>query len=123
MLGCSSIPQVYPHYEFVFFGKIMTNVYTAIRRYYEDFGIFGLNLITFLLGNFYGIFFHYSSYKINNLFSLVLYSSLCHPIFMFSIDDVFFTGLFPIAIVYDFIALGIIYYFLVYKNIKKKENI
>lgn len=117
------IPLLYAPYEFVYFGDIMTNIYTAIRRYYEDFGIFGLNLITFLLGGFYGIFFHYSSYKKNNFFILILYASFCFPIFEFPIEERFFLMLFPTAFVYNFIFLGIVYYFLVYRNMKEKGNI
>lgn len=117
------IPLLYAPYEFVYFGDIMTNIYTAIRRYYEDFGIFGLNLITFLLGSFYGIFFDYSSYKKNNFFILILYASFCFPIFEFPIEERFFLMLFPTAFVYNLIFLGVLYYFLVYRNIKKKENI
>lgn len=115
------IQLLYVPYEFVYFGGIMTNIYTAIRRYYEDFGIEGLFLITFLLGLFYGIFFYYASYKKNNFFILILYANFCFPIFEFPIEERFFMILFPTAFIYNFIFLGIVYYFLVYKNIKKKE--
>lgn len=116
------IPNLYAPYEFVYLGKIETNIYTAIRRYYEDFGIFGLNIITLLLGSFYGIFFHYSSYKKNNFFILILYATLCYPIFEFPIEERIFLTLFPTGFIYNFITLTIVYYFLVHKNIKKKEN-
>ena len=115
------IPKLYAPYEFVYFGGIGTNIYSAIRRYYEDFGIEGLLLITFLLGIFYGIFFYYASYKKNNFFVLILYAAFCYPIFMFPIDDLFFMSLFPNGFIYNFIALGITYYFLIYRNIKKEK--
>ncbi len=121
VLGYEKGPLIYPASEFLFFGGIATNIYTAIRKYYQDFGIVGLNLITFLLGCFYGIFFHYSSYKKNNFFCMILYSNLCYPIFMFVIEDLFLTGFFPTGIIYNFVALGVTYYLLVYKNRKKQK--
>lgn len=116
-----SIPKLYAPYEFVYFGGIKTNIYSAIKRYYEDFGVNGLFLITFLLGIFYGTFFHYASYKKNNFFILMLYAILCFPVFEFPIEERFFMLLFPQGIVYNIIAFGIVYYFLVYRNIKKEK--
>lgn len=118
IFGNTQIPQLTSTYDFVYFGDIKTNIYTPIRRYFEDFGLFGLYLITFIFGKFYGIFFYCASYKKNNFFILILYATFSYPLFMFSIDDVFFKGLFPMELIYDFIALGTIYYFFVYKNIR-----
>lgn len=115
------IPQLYPPYEWMYFGGIKTNICSAIRRYYEDFGIEGLILITFFLGVFYGIFFYYASYKKNNFFILILYATLCYPIFEFPIEERFLMTVFPTGFTYYFIALGTICYFLVYKNIKREK--
>lgn len=115
------IPKLYIPYEFIYFGEIYTNIYGAIRRYYEDFGIGGLFIIVFLLGIFYGVFFNFASYKKNNFFVLILYASFCFPIFEFPIEERFFMLLFPQGFIYNFIALGITYYFLIYKNMKKEK--
>lgn len=117
------IPQLYPPYEFIYFGGISTNIYSAIRRYYEDFRIEGLFLIVFILGIFYGLFFYYASYKKNHFFVLILYAAICFPIFEFPIEERFFMKVFPTIFIYDFISLGITYYLLVYRNIKKKKYI
>lgn len=117
------IPKLYAPYEFVYItDMIPTNIYSAIRRYYEDFGIYGLLLITFLLGNFYGIFFRHACYKKNNFLMLILYASFCFPIFEFSIEERFFMDLFPVGFTYNFISLGIVYYFLVYRKISIRKG-
>lgn len=115
------IPKLYIPYEFVYFGGIETNIYSAVRRYYEDFGIEGLFFIVFLLGIFYGIFFHYASYKKNNFFILILYATLCFPVFEFPIEERFLMYIFPQGIIYNIFSLGIVYYFLVYRNIKRRN--
>lgn len=116
-----NIPNLYVPCEFISFKVMTTNIYSAIRRYYQDFGIEGLFLITFLLGIFYGIFFYCASYKKNNFFILILYATFCFPIFEFPIEERFFMSLFPQGFIYNFISLGIVYYFLVYRNIKKEK--
>ena len=52
---------------------------------------------------------------------MILYSNLCYPIFMFVVEDLFLTGFFPTGIIYNFVALGVTYYLLVYKNRKKQK--
>lgn len=115
------IPYLYAPYEFIYFGGIKTNIYSAMRRYFEDFGIEGLVLIVFLLGIFYGIFFYYASYKRNNFFILILYASFCYPIFEFPIEERFFMFLFPQGFINNTIVLGVIYYFLIYRKIRKEK--
>ncbi|MCF2638631.1 oligosaccharide repeat unit polymerase [Fusobacterium varium] len=105
------IPKFYEPYEFVYFGGVSTNIFSAIRRYYEDFGIYGLLLIVLILGFMYSIFFYYASYR-NNNFILISYSIYCYPIFDFAIEERFFMTLFPQGIVYNLVTLCIIYYFL-----------
>lgn len=115
------IPKFYAPYEFIYFGNIRTNIYSAIIRYYDDFGIEGVLLITFLLGSFYGIFFYYASYKKKNFFILILYASFCFPVFEFPIEERFFMFLFPTGFLYNYISLGIVYYFLGYQNIRREK--
>lgn len=116
------IPNFYAPYDFITFKNgNTTNIYSAIRRYIEDFGALGLLFVSMILGFIYGKFFEYASYRKNNFFILILYASLCYPIFEFPIEERFFMTLFPTNIIYDIIFLGVIYYIMVYKKFIRKK--
>ncbi|MDY5795752.1 MAG: O-antigen polymerase [Fusobacterium gastrosuis] len=118
------IPNFYAPYEFVYFNDMRTNIYSAIRRYTEDYGMVGLYSITFFLGAFYGRFFDYVTYKKKN-FLLIMYSVFSFPIFEFPIEERFFMVLFPSGFINNFIFIGSLYYILIYrpsKKYKRKRN-
>ncbi|MBR8823895.1 hypothetical protein IX293_002170 [Fusobacterium necrophorum] len=119
-----NIPRLYPHYEFITLGNMTTNIYTGIRRYLEDFGMLGLLTLMFLYGQIYGLFFKYICINKKSQFSIILYATFSYPVFMFSIDELFFRELFPMNLVYDFIFLSLVYYLIIsrIKNINKKNR-
>lgn len=98
--------------------EMFPNIYGAIRRYYDDFSFVGLLVIIYLLGMFYGIFFHFICYRNKTIFGLILYANFAYPIFEFPIEERFFMELFPTGFMRDFIFIGGIYYILLKKNIK-----
>jgi hypothetical protein len=117
------IPIFNTHYEFIYFDDgTRTNVYSAIRRYLEDFDYFGLYLLTFIFGMFYGIFFDKVVYNRKSYLLLIYYSSICYPIFMYPIDELFFRGTFPVVFINNFIFIGILYYILIYRPSKKQKR-
>lgn len=117
------VPDLYAPYEFIQFKNgVSTNIYTAMRRYFEDFGTIGLFLISNFLGSFYGLFFHYVCYRRDQYFLLILYSSLCYPIFEFPIEERFLMKIFPNDFLYNIFFIGVLYYLILYKFSKKKEK-
>ncbi|MDD7409789.1 O-antigen polymerase [Fusobacterium gastrosuis] len=116
-----SIPQLYAPFEFVNLNeRLTTNIYTGIRRYYQDFGFIGLTVMMYFLGAFYGIFFHIVCYAKKSRFKMILYATFCYPIFEFVIEERFFMTLFPTEMFYNMIFLGVVYYFYVYRISLKK---
>ena len=87
-----SYPDSYPHYDFVNFNGTSGNVYTIIRRYHEDFGLWGLYGLMFFLGIFYGIFFLLASKRSG--FSVILYGYFAYTLVMVSIDEQFLLSYF-----------------------------
>lgn len=117
----NNIPNFYAPYEFVYFTDMRTNIYSAIRRYIEDYGIGGFYSITFFLGAFYGIFFNYVTYRRKD-FLLIMYAVFSFPIFEFPIEERFFMVLFPSGFINNFIFIGILYYVLIYRPSKKQKR-
>lgn len=115
------IPNFYAPYEFVYFIDMRTNIFSAIRRYVEDYGMNGLYSITFFLGAFYGIFFDYVTYKKKN-FLLIMYTVYSFPVFEFPIEERFFMVLFPSGFINNFIFIGSLYYILIYRPSKKHKR-
>lgn len=86
-----SIPEFYAPYDFVSFNGTSGNVYTVIRRYHQDFGIFGLYGLMFFLGFFYGFFYLLVNKKA--CFGLLLYGFIIAPIVEASIEERFFMSI------------------------------
>ena len=108
------VPQLYGPCEIVWFNeKVATNVYTALKRYIEDYNIIGLFVIMFILGYLYTLLFKKCCYKKNNDFKLIIYSVLCYPLYEISIEERTLTTIFTTGTIYIFVFT---YYF--YKKFK-----
>ncbi|ETA81773.1 hypothetical protein T472_0204605 [Youngiibacter fragilis 232.1] len=72
-------------------GKITTNIYTSIRRYIQDFGVFGMIIVQIIIGFFFGAL--YSKIKKSKRFNYVVifYSILFMSVIYQSIDEQFLT--------------------------------
>ncbi|MGP4073830.1 O-antigen polymerase [Piscibacillus sp. B03] len=57
------IPYYQVPLEFVSWKNVDVNIYTALRRYIQDFSVVGMVFIQFLLGSFYGAFYQYIKKK------------------------------------------------------------
>lgn len=86
-----AIPEFYAPYDFVEFNGTSGNVYTAIRRYHQDFGIVGLYGLMFFLGFFYAFF--YLLVNKRSCFGLLLYAYIIAPIVEISIEERFFMSI------------------------------
>lgn len=106
------IPMSYNTYitSFVYFGDISTNVYTAFRRYIQDYGYIGCTIIMFFMGFFYGTFYNFVKYqRIGNL-GLIYYGVFCYPFFLFCREERFMIELLTVSTLYKLFFLFIIYY-------------
>lgn len=109
------LPVYYMYiYDFVHFDGITTNVYTALRRYIQDYGYVGCCIITFLIGLFYSAWYYFLKYRIrkDEAFSLLLYSALCYPIFLMFREERFINEILINSTLYMIIAYYVIYKFI-----------
>lgn len=102
-------------------GMTIGNVYGAIRRYYNDFGIIGVFLLQFICSLFYNIF--YSKLKkINNekkfRWKMFFYSYLLYHIYEIAIDDCFFKNYISFNMVTSFFVLYVVYWIMVNVHIE-----
>lgn len=117
-LGFSDIPSNSLPLEMQYIPHFYSNLYTANRRYLQDFGFFGMTIIQFLMGFFYGRFYYLvKKYRKTN-FSLVLYSAICYPLIEFAIEERFFTNLLTFTNLYWLFILWLSYHLI----IEEKEN-
>ena len=95
--------------EFVDFGLINTNVYTALRRYIQDYGFVGCALIMFLLGLVYQYAYNFLKYRGGHLYGLLLYSSFCFPVFLLCREERFLMDLMNTSTIYVALLLFVFY--------------
>jgi hypothetical protein len=107
-------PQFFVPYEMVSFNGTRGNVYTAIRRYLEDYGYFGLYGIMFSIGFLYGIFFIATRIKTGLI--LVVYGTIIDAIIEIAIEDKFFMTIISNSMVLFLMAVYICYLFFVDKK-------
>lgn len=102
--------------EFTYFDGITTNVYTALRRYIQDYGYIGCSLIMFWLGAFYTYFYNYVKYARNSDFSLILFASFYYPVFLLFREERFMTSILSTSSIYVIGSLYIFYLIFGYLN-------
>lgn len=75
-------------------GHLIGNLYTSIRRYYQDFGLIG----NYVFQSIFAVFYAYWYRKIkksntqDNGFLIIMYSMIVSPLFLHAIDDTLFSG-------------------------------
>lgn len=84
-----------------------SNIYTPLRRYYQDFGIIGLCIILFTISFFYKTII--KNVKSHNLLYTMLISFFIYPLFYFSIEERFFMDVICMRSIYQVIYFIIIY--------------
>lgn len=125
--GIIDISNVYltnSNLEFRINGNVSTgNVYGAIRRYYNDFGLLGVIILQIICSIFYNSY-YYKLKKIPNKkcqWHILFYSYLLYHIYEMPIDDTFFKSYISFNMLTTFIVLYVVYYIMV--NVKIKGTV
>lgn len=95
------------------------NIYTAFRRYYADFGISGLAVISGLLGFFYSKIYENCKRKCYHDqagFIILLFAYLSKEIFYLQIEEYFFLSVTSISGIFKIILLYFLYYYYIQKK-------
>jgi len=107
------------HLEFIHFNNgYSTNVYTALRRYIHDYGYFGMVLVQFLIGLFFGVFYKLIKKRNKADLLIIIYAYVANALIMQSIDDSFLTVFLSVSQVFSIFFIVVCYKFF----IKKKYN-
>lgn len=96
--------------EYVMVDYYPSNVFTPIRRYYQDFGMLGLIIIMFFIGFVFSYFIRKSLRTKNPLF-IIIVSFFYYPLFFMSIEERVFMDVIMVRSVYQII------YFIVFYNL------
>ncbi len=109
----SFIPNLSTPLEFTILGSMYaTNIYTPIRRYYQDFGYIGVIIIAFFIGFYYKKFLLKIKYKPSNI-STILYAYAFFPIVEIMIEERVFMDLLTIKSIFIVVFITIMYRLLV----------
>lgn len=103
---------------FVFFKGVSTNVYTAFRRYIQDYGYTGCVFIMFFLGGLYSAFYSFLKYKAENCFYLIIYATYSYPIFLFCREERFMTSILSARCLFTVFIMFLVYTFCIRKSNK-----
>lgn len=97
-----------------------TNLYTALRRYIQDFGFIGMYIIQFILGLIYGYVFY--KIKHNNLANkcLFLYGMFFYPIVEHAIEERALINILTLSSVY-YVILSSLLFKIFYKKLESHK--
>lgn len=100
------IPQLYLPYEFRSLGGVaFTNIYTAFRRYYEDFSVVGTVAITVGMGMIYGRLWR-AVIRGRSEFALLVYALLAYPLAQMAAEETFFLKVVSSGTLYELVYLA-----------------
>lgn len=107
-----SVATLYP-VSIGFASNMFTNIYTAIRRYLHDFGMYGSLLIFIAEGFLYGKLFTRLKKKNSPFLSIILYAFISYPIVEMSIEERFFSNFITARSVFCIIYMCVLYRILI----------
>lgn len=99
--------------EFTAFDGITTNVYTAFRRYIQDYGFVGFSFIMLILGLWYSSWYQYLKRVSYSSLGLIIYATYVFPVFLFCREERFMTGTVNTTTLYMILCMYILYKLLV----------
>lgn len=93
-------------------GVSIGNVYGAVRRYYNDFGLVGVIILQLTCSIFYNAFYHKikKAHSNESKFQYLFYAYLVYHIYEMPIDDTFFKNFISFNMLTTFIVLYMVYY-------------
>lgn len=107
--------------EFTDLDGINTNVYTAMRRYIQDFGLVGCSVIMFLFGLGSTFFYNHIKYRRSGDFQFILYGVLIYPMVMLFREERFLNEFIGVGNISLLLALCIGYFVLKKLNIENRS--
>ena len=102
-------------------GVSIGNVYGAVRRYYNDFGIMGVIVLQIICSVFFNAFYGKIKHQNKNKtkFTYFLYAYMSYHIFEMPIDDVFYKSFISFNFLTTLFVLFVVYYLFTCVKIKK----
>lgn len=117
------LPENIVFLNIVEFAGVDTNVYTAMRRYIEDFGFTGMYFIMFFLGALYTAFYRYACSISKDSITIVLYATISLPLFFSINDDIFFSHVVKTSVLYQLVLTYLFYKVIVFYNQRKDVKV
>lgn len=91
--------------EFVPFGEVDTNCFTALRRYIQDYGYSGCMMIMFIVGALFTFIYDYIKYIAFKFLPVMIYSMFSYVLFLSAREEMFFNWMFSTASIYRIILV------------------
>lgn len=104
-----NLPKLYAPYDFISFNGTKGNVYTAFRRYIEDYTLWGNYIILFILGTLSSFFYNYIYKKKRNALGVIIFAMFIYPVFEISIEERVLMNLVGTSTIYNLIAIFLTY--------------
>ena len=98
-----------PALETMYLPHWYSNIYTAFRRYYQDFGMLGMIIIPFCLGVFYGRLEMNAKTHLSNKWSAIIYAYAIYPIIEIAIEERFLVNFLSFSTVFELVVLYIMF--------------
>ncbi|MBQ3293615.1 oligosaccharide repeat unit polymerase [Candidatus Saccharibacteria bacterium] len=97
-----------------------SNIYTAFRRYYQDYGIIGIVVIPFILGVFYGYLESKAKRNLGKPWNTIFFAYSIYPIIEIAIDERFLVNYISFSTFFEVTMLYIFYRFLARNGLQIK---
>ena len=102
-------------------GNISSNVYTALRRYIQDYGYAGMMFILYLLGALYGLAYLLMKNSKKNGLNIIFYATFFYPIVEIAIEERFFSDILSAATFIKLLSFYVFYKLLIDIKVKPQK--
>lgn len=111
-----------PALEMSYIPHWYSNIYTAFRRYYQDFGIIGLIIMPFILGVFYGNLETNAYSREDSDWKIILFAYSIYPIIEMSIEERFLVNYLSFSTAFELTLLYLLFRFVNASTLKKNKK-
>lgn len=111
-----------PALEMSYIPHWYSNVYTAFRRYYQDYGIAGLIIMPFILGVFYGNLEVNAYSRKDSDWKIIFFAFSIYPIIEMSIEERFLVNYLSFSTAFELTLLYLLFRFVNVSTLKISKN-
>jgi|GEM_PF-3005146 len=112
------IPDSIISLEYIYCGDYLTNIYTPLRRYIQDFGLIGMSIILFFIGYLYTKLLNCAKKGTSSGIYVIFWAYFSFPLLYMSIEERVFMDVIMFRSLQTIVIMYVLYRIMILQNVK-----